>query len=293
MLNFNQLRTFYEAARSGSFTRAAETLCVTQPAVSGQIRALEEALGLRLFRRRGRSMVLTEAGALVFRQAERVFALEREIEGLVEELRTVRQGLLKVGTTKTYARYVMPDILGRFHATYPGIRIVLDEGASAAVVRSVLEGRSEMAVVGLAEPVRGLRCVPFRREEVVLFAAPGHPLAGRGAVGFSELAGELMVLKEEGSTTRTLVRDACRRHGVSPKVLVETSNLEFIKDVVARGEGISFLVRCAVEEELGAGKVVEIPLRDERLWLDVFIVCPEPDVLSPAARAFLEILEES
>ncbi|RMG89789.1 MAG: LysR family transcriptional regulator [Candidatus Dadabacteria bacterium] len=293
MLNFNQLRAFFEAARAGSFTRAAEALCVTQPAVTGQVRALEASLGLKLFRRRGRRMVLTEAGALLFREAEKVFALEREIEHLVAEIRDLRRGLLKVGTTKTYARYLMPDILARFHAVHPGIRIVLDEGASAEVLRSVVEGRNELAVVGLWQPVEGLCCTPFRREEVVLFCAPGHPLAGRHGVEVADLGGELLVLKEEGSTTREVVRRLFRRHGVSPNVLVETSNLEFIKDMVARGEGVSFLVRSAIGEELRTGRFVEVPLADGPIRLEVYTVHPDPAVLSPAARAFLDVLEDS
>ncbi len=291
MINFHQLRAFYEAARTGSFTRAAEVLCVTQPAVTGQIRALEQALELRLFRRRGRRMVLTEAGALLYQRARQVFELERDMERLVAELKEVRRGLLKVGTTKTYARYLMPGLVRAFHAAHPEVRIVLEEGSSLDVIRGVLDQRNELAVVGRPREFPGLVFVPFRREEVVLLVAPGHRLARAGRAGFRDLAGELLILKEEGSSTRNLVREAYRRRGMTANVLVETSNLDFIKDMVGRGEGISFLVRCAVEEDLAAGTLVEVPLEDGDLYLDVYIVYQDREGLSPAARAFLGILE--
>lgn len=292
-MNFNQLRFFYEAAKAQNFSAAARTLCVTQPAVTGQIRALEEALDMRLFKKRGRRMVLSEAGALLFQHAHEVFEVEKRMERVIEEMRELKRGLLKIGTTKTYARYLMPSLITRFHAVYPDIRVILDEGSSQEVCRSLLDLRNELAVVGLIEGVEGMRLLPFRQEEVVLFAAPDHPLAAGGAgIRFEQLAGHLILMKEEGSSTRALVRRAFERRGIAPNVLVETSNLEFIKGMVEKGEGISFLVRSAIEEEEGLGRVRVVPIADEDLRLEVNIACLEGGDLSPSADAFLKILEE-
>ncbi len=293
VLNFNQLRAFCEAARCQNFSQAARNLCVTQPAITGQIRALEEALELKLFKKRGRRMVLSEAGALLFQQAREVFELEKRMERLVAEVRELKRGLLKIGTTKTYARYLMPSLISRFRAAYPEIKVILDEGSSLDVCRSLVELKNELAVVALSEEMKGLTFLPFRREEVVLFAAPDHPLARRKAgVAFAELEGELIVLKEEGSSTHALVRELFERRGLSPNVLVETSNLEFIKDMVEKGEGVSFLVRSAIAQELAEGRIRVVPVRDQDMALQVYTAYLDGGGLSPAAQAFLQILEE-
>jgi len=127
VINFNQLRFFYEAAKAQNFSAAARNLCVTQPAVTGQIRALERALEMRLFKKRGRRMVLSEAGALLFQHAHEVFEVEKRLERVLGEMRELKRGLLKIGTTKTYARYLMPALITRFRSTYPDIKIILDE----------------------------------------------------------------------------------------------------------------------------------------------------------------------
>jgi len=293
MLNFNQLRAFCEAARCQNFSQAARNLCVTQPAITGQIRALERALELKLFKKRGRRMVLSEAGALLFQQAREVFELERKMERLLAEVRELKRGLLKIGTTKTYARFLMPGLISRFRASFPDIKIILDEGSSLDVCRSLIELRNELAVVALAEEVQGLRFLPFREEEVVLFAAPDHPLAGRKrGIEFAELEGQLIVLKEEGSSTHALVRDLFARRGLAPNVLVETGNLEFIKEMVEKGEGVSFLVRSGIAREIEDGKIRVVPIRDQPMKLLVYIAYLEEGDLSPAAEAFLRILKE-
>jgi len=144
----------------------------------------------------------------------------------------------------------------------------------------------------MTDDVRGIRRVPFREEELALFAAPSHPLARPGGIRFEQLEGHLILMKEEGSSTHALIRKAFERRGMVPNVLVETSNLEFIKEMVEKGDGVSFLVRSAIADELDNGRVVVIPVVDEKLALHVHIACLEGGDLSPAAAAFLKILEE-
>lgn len=290
MVNFNQLRAFWEVARRNSFSKAAQSLFVTQPAVSSQIRSLEQAMGLKLFRKRGRQVVLTEAGSELFQYAHRVFELEREIEAVVTQMHKLERGVLKVATTKTYARYLMPSIMSRFHAAYPAIKIVLEEGSSLEMCRSLLDLRNELGVLAKVEDTRRIRFIPFRSERIVLFTSPGHPLALGGAIHFSDLQGQPVIMKEKGSGTHALVTECFARHGMIPNVLVETSNVEFIKEMVSKGEGVSFLVEQAVQEDARQGLVSIVPVLDEEMELPVFIAMREGDTLSPSARAFLEIL---
>lgn len=290
MLNFSQLRAFWEAARAGTYSRAAAALFVTQPAVSAQIKALEQTLGLKLFRKMGRQMVLTEAGSELLQYVRRVFELEREIESVVEQMHKLQRGVLKVATTKTYARYLMPWIMGRFHAAYPGIKIILDEGSSLEMCKSILESRNELGVLAKVEELKKVEFIPFQEEKIVLFTSPSHYFAQKGSICFQDLDGQPIIMKERGSGTHAIVARCFARHGITPNVLVETSNTDFIKDMVRKGEGVSFLVRQAVEQEIKEGKLKVIEIKDEDLILPVFIVLRDSERLSPSARAFLEIL---
>jgi len=289
MVNFNQLRAFWEVARTNSFSKAAQSLFVTQPAVSAQIRALEENMGLKLFRKRGRQVVLTEAGSELFQYAHRLFELEREIEGLVAQMHKLERGVLKVATTKTYARYLMPSIMTRFHAACPGIKIILEEGSSLEMCRSLLDLRNELGVLARVEDTKRIQFIPFRSERIVLFTHPRHPFVSRQAIEFADLEGQPVIMKEKGSGTHALVTRCFARHGMVPNVLVETSNVDFIKDMVSKGEGISFLVEQAVQEDLERGVLSVVDLLDEEMELPVFIAIREGDQLSPSARAFLDI----
>jgi DNA-binding transcriptional LysR family regulator len=279
MINFSQLRAFFEAARTGSYSRAASSLFLTQPAISAQIKALEESFGFKLFRKLGRQMVLTEAGSELFQYARRIFELETEIEKMVSEIHKLERGVLKV-----------PSIMTRFHSAHPAVKIVLDEGSSLEMLKSVLELRNELGIMAKVEEFAKIEYIPFARERIVLFASTHHPFAKEGKIRFKDLNHQPIIMKERGSGTHATVTRCFARHGLTPNVLVETSNIDFIKDMVRKGEGVSFLVQQAVEEDAALGHVRIVEIEDEEMVLPVFIVVREGDKLSPAGRAFLEIL---
>ena len=290
MINFNQLRAFHEAAKSQNFSAAARSLHVSQPAVTAHIRALEESLGVKLFRKRGRRVALTDTGALLLRYSHEVFELERRMERTIQEVRTLERGILKIGTTKTYAQRLMPPLMTRFHEAYPKLRMVLDEGSSLEMARSVLELRNELAVIARPEGLEGVQFVPFRREQVVLFASSRHPLAKAGPIAFSRLKNELVIMREEGSGIQSLIRRCFAERGLTPNVLVETGNVEFIKEMVERGDAVSFLVESNIAGDIERGVITAIPIVDQELSLDVSIAYLSEAELSPAAAAFLEML---
>jgi DNA-binding transcriptional LysR family regulator len=292
MVNFNQLRAFHEAAKTQNFSAAARNLHVTQPAITAHIRALEESLGVKLFRKRGRRVVLSDTGALLFRYSHEVFELERKLEQAVEEVRSLELGLLRIGTSKTYAQRLMPPLMTRFHAAFPRVRMVLDEGSSAEMCRSLLDLKNELAVIATLSDVKGVTFVPFRHEKVVLFSAAGHPLAERGGVRFEELRDHLIIMREEGSGIQALIRRSFEVRGITPNVLIETSNIEFIKEMVERGEAVSFLVESTISEDIARGAVRAVEVVDEDLTLEVGIAYLEDAELSPAAHAFLRMLQE-
>ncbi len=290
MINLHHLRVFYLTARHLSCTKAAEQLFVTQPAITSQLKRFEESCELKLFKKKGRNIYLTEEGRLLYEHVKGIFEQEARLEDLIEELKGLRRGVLRLGTTKTYARYFMPALITGFHSAYPGIKIHLDEGSSLEMINSLVELKNEVAVIAKAIDSPEVEFIPFSQEELVTIVAPFHPFAHRGEVGLEDLAKEPLIMKEQGSGTRKKVEALFSQHGLSPNILMETSNAEFIKQLVARGEGISFLVKEAVEAELKEGRLVAVGIKGHALTLDVSIAYLRGQHLTRAGQAFLDLL---
>ena len=290
MLNFNQLRIFYYAAKNLNFTAAARDLFITQPAVTAQIKQLEDYCELKLFRKKGRGVYLTDEGHALLQYVTHVFEYEKEIEFVIEEMRGLKRGVLRVGTTKTYARYFMPPLLTRFHQTYSDILIHLDEGSSHAMIQSLIDLRNEIVIIAKTFTWPGVRFLPLSQECIVVIAHPKHPLAGKTSIKAKELADQRIIMKESGSATRHLTDDLFARINCTPNIVMETSNTEFIKQEVQRGEGIAFLVESAITLELEQGLLASLSIKDTPLFLNISIAYLEDQQLSLPAKAFLEIL---
>jgi DNA-binding transcriptional LysR family regulator len=292
MLNFNQLRIFYYAAKNRNFTVAANDLFITQPAVTAQVKALEEYSNLKLFKKRGRNIYLTTEGQTLYEYAKKIFEYEREIENAIEEMRELKRGILRLGTTKTYARYFMPSLISSFHKAYPSIKIHLDEGSSLDMINSLVAFKNEVAVIAKAEDNPEVTFIPFSQEELVIIMSVDHPLSLKKEIIFEELASEPIIMKETGSGTRKLVNELFMKNGFIPDVLMETSNNEFIKQLVQRGEGVSFLVKACVALELQEEKLATVPLKDQNVYLDVSFAYLKNQPLSPPAKAFEAVLKK-
>ena len=290
MINFNQLRVFYQAAKYQNFTKAAKKLFVSQPAVTAQIKLFENHSNLKLFKKKGRKIYLTSEGETLYEYARKIFEIEKEIDDVIEDMRELKRGTLRLGTTKAYARYFMPFMMTSFHETYPQVKIHLDEGSSSDMTHSLLDFKNEVAIIAKAEDHPDVCFTPFSREELVLIMAPDYPLAGSKAISINELVDEPIIMKEVGSGTRKFVNELFAKKGLTPNILMETSNTEFIKQLVQRGDGISFVVREAVAVELKSGKLVTKPIKGEKILLDVSIAYLKNQHLSPPAQAFLAIL---
>jgi len=290
MLNFNQLRVFYHAAKKLNFTAAAGMLFITQPAVTFQVKAFEEYCSLKLFKKRGRKVYLTGEGRVLFEYADKVFKYEKEIENVIDEMRELKRGIFSLGTTKTYARYFMPLMISTFHKSYPNIKIQLNEGSSLDMIHSLLDFKIEVAVIARTKDNPEVHFFPFSREEMVVIVSTDHHLRREKAITFKDLSAEPFIMKEKGSGTRKLVEELFEAEDCEPDILMETSNTEFIKQLVQRGEGVSFVVREAVAAELKEKKLAAVPLKSTTVHLDVSIAYLKDQVLSPPARAFVDTL---
>jgi DNA-binding transcriptional LysR family regulator len=292
MLNFNQLRVFYHAAKNLNFTAAAGELFITQPAVTLQIKNFEEYCSLKLFKKRGRRIYLTDEGRVLYEYAEKIFKYEKEIENVIDEMRELKRGILSLGTTKTYARYFMPLMITTFHQNYPNIKIQLNEGSSLEMIHSLLDFKIEVAVIAKATDHPDVNFSPFSKEEMAVIVAPDHHFARKKAVVFKDLAKEPFIMKEKGSGTRKRVEQLFSEENCTPDILMETSSTELIKQLVERGEGISFLVKEAVAAEIKEKKLTQVALKGRKLFLDVSIAYLKGQVLSPPARAFVDTLKK-
>ena len=276
MLNLNQLRAFYQVAKCQNVSLAAKQLFVSQPAVTAQVKLFEESCGLKLFKKKGRNLTLTDEGKTLFNFSRKVFEYEKKIEDALARMKTLKKGNLKLGSARTYARYFMPFLLTGFRDAFPDIKIHLDEGSSREMIYSLIELKNEVVIIAKADDHPNIAFIPFSQEELVLILSPNHRLASQGRIGFEQIAEEPIIMKDSGSGTRRLVDGLFSNNGFAPNVLMETGDAEIIKLLVQHGEGISFLVKEAVAVELQEKKLVSMPLEADRSKESLRCpVCPE------------------
>lgn len=291
MINLNQLRAFYQVAKCQNVSLAARQLFVSQPAVTAQVKLFEESCGLKLFKRKGRNLILTDEGETLFSFSKKIFEYEQKIEDAVAQMKELKKGSLRLGSARTYARYFMPFLLTGFRDAFPHIKIHLDEGSSREMIHSLIELKNEVVIIAKADEHPNIAFVPFSREELVLILPPNHRLTNRGRIGFEQFAQEPIIMKDPGSGTRKLVDELFAENECSPNILMETGDAEIIKLLVQHGEGVSFLVKEAVAVELQEKKLVTVPLKKDSIFLDVSIAYLKNQPLSPPAQAFLNSLE--
>jgi DNA-binding transcriptional LysR family regulator len=291
VINLNQLRAFYQAAKCQNVSVAAKNLFVSQPAVTAQIKLFEENCGLKLFKKKGRNLFLTEEGKTLFNYARKIFEYERKIEDAVEQMKELKKGSLRLGSARTYARYFMPFLLTGFREAYPHIKIHFDEGSSLEMIHSLLDLKNEVVIIAKADDHPNIAFIPFSREELVLILPPNHRLANKDRIRLAQIAEAPIIMKDPGSGTRKLVDELFAKNNCTPNILMETGDAEIIKLLVQHGEGVSFLVKEAVAVELQEKKLVTVPLKKEPIFLDVSIAYLKTQPLSPPAQAFLTSLE--
>jgi LysR family transcriptional regulator, low CO2-responsive transcriptional regulator len=254
-MNLHQLEIFRAVAERGSVSRAAEALFLSQPGVSLQIKALEKSLGLNLFEKHGRTLRLTEAGHELLKYSERIFALLDETRQVMEELGGATRGTVKVAASTTAGIYVVPPALGAFHRANPQIKLTLDVVNRITAQERLLNDEVDLAVMGLIEHPQDLEVEAFAPNELVVIAAPDHPLTRRRQIPLEALAGETLLLREQGSGTRTDVEAMLAQRGITVSVMMELRSSGAIKQAVAAGLGVAVMPLGALELELLAQRV--------------------------------------
>jgi DNA-binding transcriptional LysR family regulator len=274
-MDLRQLLTFRTVVEKGSFSHAAEELGVSQPAVSFQIRSLEQRMGHRLLDRSGRRVALTEAGRVLDGYARRMLGLEDELEREMAEISDRVAGRLVLGSSTGPGELLLPHLLGAFKREHPDVGVSLVVQDTQAVCERVLDDELELGVVGAARPHRGLVFEPFVRDELVVIAPPDHALAGRGSITLDELAGHGMILQQRGSGVRVVLEAALRTRGLRARDLAVTMELglqQSVKAAVIDGLGITVISRLAVEGDAEEGRLAILEVEGTALSRDFSLV---------------------
>ncbi|MGE5842568.1 MAG: LysR substrate-binding domain-containing protein [Deltaproteobacteria bacterium] len=291
-INLNHLRIFYYAAREKNLTKAAEALFVTQPAVTMQIKALEQYLEVPLFRKRGKFLELTDEGTVLFKYAERIFGVVDEMEHALKGFASLTHGSLIIGTTRSFARYLMPGLVSGYQEKFPGIKVSLEVGSSSEIAEGVAAFKYDLALIGRIPLPAKLKAIPFMPEEFCVVSSIYHPLAKKETVSWQELEKEPIIIREPGSGSRHFMLSLLASHGVKPSVLLEAGSVEFIKEYVIQSRGISFLYKPEIEREAEMGLLKPLQLGDGPLYIETIIVVPDGVTLSPPSKAFLELVDK-
>ncbi len=291
-MNLKQLEAFYLVVKRKSFTRAAEDLNVTQPAVTIQVKSLEKSLNLRLIQQVGKKMQLTEAGELLQQYAEKIFDLVSDANEKMRDFKKLMRGTLRIGTTKNYARYIMPSLLSEFQRRFPRIKVILDEGNSEDMAKSVLEKKNELALISQLNLDRKIKSIFFSTVEFVLVVSPEHRFSQRKSISLRELNGEPVILREKGSGSRAAILRKFQEYGIWPSVILEASSLDFIVGYVKQNKGVSFMFEPDIEEELERGTLRVISVEEGNIVFFTDIIYHSEKSLSPPSQAFLKMVKE-
>ena len=290
-MDLRHLVTFCAVVDRGSFSSAAEDLGISQPAVSAQIRSLEERLGQRLLDRSGRRVTLTEAGQVLESNARRMIALEAELEREMGEVGEQIVGRLQLGSSTGPGEVLLPRLLGKFRQAHPDVTVSLVVHDTQTICDRVLDGELELGIVGAARAQRGLEYAPFLRDELVVIAPPDHPLASRTSIGLDELARLPLLMQQRGSGVRAVLEEALRAAGVRLQdldIAMELGLQQSVKAAVLDGLGLTVISRLTVDPEVADGRLVALDIDGHELARDFSVVRAAGRTPTRLTTAFLE-----
>ena len=288
-MEFHGLQVLAAVAEERSFSRAAEKLFRTQPAVSLAIQRLEAELGERLLDRSGRQVVLTDAGQIVAAFARRFQNLGAELDNALAELRDHAAGRLVIGANESTTLYLLSHI-SAYRRAYPRIKVQVRRSLSSRVPQQILDGDLELGVISYDPGDARLASRVIYTDHLAFIVSPRHRLARRKAISIRELGLETFIAHNVVSPYRQAVLQQFQRHRVVLNMDVEMPTVESIRKLVQRNEGVAFLPRMCVEQEIDQKRLCEVEVRELKVMRQIRLVQPARRTLSRAARAFLEVV---
>src|SRR5574341_17430 len=287
-MDFDQLETFLEVARHASFSRAAEKRFRTQPAISAQIRALEEEVGARLFDRSGGRVALTAAGKVFQRYAEEALESRRAALAALGEMERIPRGEIVVGANEATCLHILPEVFAEFKKQYASVAVSIHRSERARIMEAIIENSVDFGVVSLPVADNRLTVVPIHRDELVVIAPPRHPLAKLRAAAVADVVKYPLLLPKVGRT-RDAIENLFHARHLKPNVSMELDSSELLKRFVAADVGVGFIARSNVVEDVRAKVLAAVPLADAQIKRDLALVFRKDKALSRAALAFIDI----
>ncbi|MGB0036168.1 MAG: LysR family transcriptional regulator [Candidatus Acidiferrales bacterium] len=290
-MDFDHLATFLEITKSGSFSRAGQKLYRSQPAVSAQIRQLEQEYGEKLFDRTGKSVRLTSAGEALVEFAGRLLALKTESLRAVADLASVPRGTIAVGANEATFLYVLPDVFAEYHRRFPSVQISIYRNFSHKVLQKVEDGTVDVGIVTLPIKSPSLRTHSIFRDRVMLMVSPKNPLAKLKGVRLKDVAEQPLIFPKTGFT-RHFMDKLFRPFSSRLRITMELPSVAMIKRFVAGGLGVSLISESFARKEARAGEVKLITISDVDLWRELGLVYRRDRTLSRAAAAFVTLIRQ-
>lgn len=287
-MDFDQLETFIEVSRLSSFSRAAEKRFRTQPAISSQIRSLEEEVGARLLDRSGGKVSLTASGKLFLKFAEETLDARKAAVTAIAETERVPRGEIVVGANEGTCLHILPEVFAHFKKQYPDVSVNIKRADYAKVLESVIDNSVDFGVVSMPVNDNRLTAVLIHRDELVLIAPPRHPLAKLKSASGTDIAQYPLVMPKVGHT-RDALDDFFHQRKLKPRYAMELDSSELLKRFVAADVGVGFISRSNVQEDVQANVLAAVPLADAQIKRDLALVFRKDKALSRAALAFIDI----
>lgn len=286
-MRYVQLRAFHYVATCGGFSRAAETLFLTQPAISDQVSKLEDEYDVLLFNRMRKQVVLTAAGEQLLQITRRLFDCEQQALDFLSESRALQSGNLRIVADSAHH---LLHILAAFRKRYPGVKISVRAGNTETVVTSLHNYEADLGILGEMPTLKNFDCELLNSSPIIAFVAAAHPLAKSKRLTFAELANQALVLRERGSKTRLKLEEAARAEGIELKPTIEAEGREAVREIVASGVGIGFVSLAEFGEDT---RLVAIRLDPEdRMMMDEALICLRERRSSKLVQAFFEIARQ-
>lgn len=288
-MDFDHLITFLEIAKQGSFSRAGQKLYRSQPAVSAQIRQLEQEYGQKLFDRVGKSVRLTVAGETLLEYANRLLTLRNESLRAVADQSTTPRGTLAVGANEATCLYVLPDIFAEYSRRYPSVQISIYRNFSHKVLEKVEDGTVDVGIVTMPVKSPSLKVHSIFRDRLMLMVSPSNPLASYKSVRTAAVAGQPLIFPKTGFTRQVLDKQF-RPYRSHLRVAMELASVGMIKKFVAAGLGVSIISESFAQDEVKAGQAKLIPISDMEVWRELGIVYRRDRTLPRSAGAFVQLV---
>ena len=287
-MDFDQLETFLEVARHASFSRAAEKRFRTQPAISSQIRALEEEVGAKLFDRSGGKVSLTAGGKAFQKYVGQTLEARKAMLVAIAEMEHVPRGEIIVGANEGTCLHILPQVFADFKTQYPGVSVNIKRSDYAKILESIIDNSVDFGVVSLPVTDSRLKVVLIHRDELVIIAPPRHPLGKMKSAMIADVAKFPLVVPKAGHT-RDALDQLFHERRLKPNYTMELDSSELLKRFVAADVGVGFIARSNVEEDVRARALAAIPITDTQVRRDLALVFRKDKAMSRAALAFIDI----